>query len=404
MTREERRENERAKKERIKNRRKKRKEKERTERQKRRSRRNVRKTRKSTSLAYTGKPVKKRKKPFSNTELSYFCGQMARDLQAGISTIEAIETMEEEYASPSDKEVMREIRDGIFETGVLSSSMAKTGLFPHYMVQMLEIGEKTGNLDSVMFSLQGHYAREEQLRTSIQSALFYPLIMTCMIVAVITVLLVKVMPIFNQVFRQLGTEMTGFAAVLMKISDFINANLAPILLVFALLVLFIFWCIKAKSGKAFSKKIMRLFGGYRELAEMIACCRFADGIALVQQSGYSPEQGFQMVYELNEDKEFQKKLDLCMEKMNTGSGLAEAMKESEIFVGSYAHMISSGSRTGSLDKVMTKIAEIYQEEIDTKISNQLALLEPALIVILSMVVGAILISVMFPLLGIMATI
>ncbi len=349
---------------------------------------------------YSGK---KKHKPFTNTELSYFCGQMARDLQAGISSIEAIETMGEEYTSPADKAAMDRIRDDMLASGELSSSMEKSGLFPNYMVTMLSLGEKTGNVDSVMYSMQGHYAREEQLRTSIQSALFYPLIMTCMILAVIGVLLVKVMPIFNQVFRQLGTEMTGFAGVLMQLSNFINSNLVIILLVFAILVVIVIWCIKGRTGKKVSHWIMTRFRGYRELTEMIACCRIADGIALVQQSGYSPEQGFLHVCKLNEDKAFQGKLDFCQEKMDKGVSLADALKDSGIFVGSYAHMITNGSRTGSLDKVMTRIAEIYQDEIDTKISNQLAMLEPALIVILSMIVGAILISVMFPLLGIMAT-
>jgi type IV pilus assembly protein PilC len=93
----------------------------------------------------------------------------------------------------------------MIQNGSLFQSMENTGLFPNYMLHMVRIGEQTGNLDEVMQSLQEHYEREESIRVSIQNALIYPFIMAGMIIVVILILLVRVMPIFNQVFKQLGT-------------------------------------------------------------------------------------------------------------------------------------------------------------------------------------------------------
>ena len=352
------------------------------------------------------KPKKSRRKkirPLSYLELSYFCGQMALILKSGISSIEGVEMMEDDFSTGADRQIVEIIIETVHLTGQLSVGLAATEAFPDYMIHMVAIGEETGNLDEVMEALEEHYSREEQLRQSIQSAVTYPLIMSGMIIAVIIILLVRVMPIFNQVFRQLGTEMTGFAAGLMAASNFISTYALLFVIALAIIIVFAFFCVKTDAGKALSRKFTRRFKATRELNDRIASCRFADGMSLILRSGLSPDRGFDLVAELNEDKDFGKKLDKCRSKMLEGTSLSDALHETSIFTGVYSRLTSIGNKTGSLDQVMGQIATLYQDEIDTQISNRLAVLEPALIVVLSVVVGVILLSVMFPLLGIMAT-
>ena len=352
------------------------------------------------------KPKKSRRKkirPLSYLELSYFCGQMALILKSGISSIEGVEMMEDDFSTGADRQIVEIIIETVHLTGQLSVGLAATEAFPDYMIHMVAIGEETGNLDEVMEALEEHYSREEQLRQSIQSAVTYPLIMSGMIIAVIIILLVRVMPIFNQVFRQLGTEMTGFAAGLMAASNFISTYALLFVIALAVIIVFAFFCVKTDAGKALSRKFTRRFKATRELNDRISSCRFADGMSLILRSGLSPDRGFDLVAELNEDKDFGKKLDKCRIKMLEGTSLSDALHETSIFTGVYSRLTSIGNKTGSLDQVMGQIATLYQNEIDTQISNRLAVLEPALIVVLSVVVGVILLSVMFPLLGIMAT-
>lgn len=349
------------------------------------------------------KSRRKKIRPLSYLELSYFCGQMALILKSGISSIEGVEMMEDDFSTGADRQIIDIILETVHLTGQLSVGLAATEAFPDYMIHMVAIGEETGNLDEVMEALEEHYSREEQLRQSIQSAVTYPLIMSGMIIAVIIILLVRVMPIFNQVFRQLGTEMTGFAAGLMAASNFISTYALLFVILLAVIIVFVFFCVKTDAGKALSRKFTRQFKATRELNDRIASCRFADGMSLILRSGLSPDRGFDLVAELNEDKDFAKKLDKCRAKMSEGISLSDALHETDIFTGVYSRLTSIGNKTGSLDQVMGQIATLYQDEIDTKISNRLAVLEPALIVVLSVVVGVILLSVMFPLLGIMAT-
>lgn len=352
------------------------------------------------------KVFKKRKKkirPLSYMELSYFCGQMALILKSGISSIEGVEMMEDDFSTGADRAIIDTILDTVRLTGQFSVGLAATEAFPDYMIHMVAIGEETGNLDEVMEALEEHYSREEQLRQSIQSAVTYPLIMSAMIIAVIVILLVRVMPIFNQVFLQLGTEMTGLAAGLMAASRFISSYALIFVIAIAVVIIFAIFCVKTDTGKNLARRFTNSFKGTRELNEKIASCRFADGMSLILRSGLSPDRGFDLVAELNEDTSFSRKLEKCRDKMTNGVSLSDALHEAGIFSGVYSRLTSIGNKTGSLDQVMDQIASLYQDEVDTKISNRLAVLEPALIVVLSVIVGVILLSVMFPLLGIMAT-
>lgn len=339
-------------------------------------------------------------KQLSNTELSYFCGQLALVLHSGISALEGLNMMQDDYSSADDKKILDALYQGMMQTGYLHTALRESGIFPNYMVQMVQIGEETGNLDDVMQSLQNHYEREAAIRSAVTNAVTYPLIMSGMILAVIVVLLVRVMPIFSQVFRQLGTEVSGLAAGLITLGDVISRYSIVFVITLVAIIAIILICVKTNAGKKLAGNIPAI----RQLNSRISASRFAGGMALTLKSGLGPGRSFELVSSLNEDKEFAKRLDKCQELINEGEGIAEALHTAGIFGGVYARMASIGNKTGAMDQVMEKIAGLYQEEVDTRINNTLAVLEPALIIVLSVIVGIILMSVMFPLLGIMSSI
>ena len=333
-------------------------------------------------------------KPFTNMEISAFCGQIALILKSGISSLEGITIMLEDTASAGEKDILQAILDHMQETGSMYQALENTRLFPSYMLHMIQIGEETGTLDEVMSALSEHYDREDSIAKSIKNAVTYPLIMAGMMVVVIIVLLVKVMPIFNQVFIQLGTEMTGFSRTLMGIGNAINHYsivFVAILVVIAALILF---GTRTASGKQMSRNIGYKFRFTRVIYEEIAACRFASGMALTLSSGLNPERSMELVSALNDDVHFQKKIDACQSLIDEGQDLAEALHGTGILTGMYARM----------DQVMDNIAGLYQDDIDTRMNNSLAVLEPTLVIALSLIVGVILLSVMLPLMGIMSSI
>lgn len=343
-------------------------------------------------------------KSFSNIELSAFCGQMALILQSGISSIEGISIMLEDSSSEEEKQVLADILEDLQTTGNLADSLESTGLFPSYLIQMVRIGEETGTLDEVMKALNVHYEREDSIMKSIRNTVTYPIIMVGMMIAVILVLIVKVMPIFNQVFIQLGTEMTGFSRVLMNLGNTINRYSIVFIVLVLLLIAAILYCTRTSRGKQVMYRLGFHIASVRRIYDEIAICRFASGMALTLHSGLNPERSMELVSSLNEDERFQEKLKTCETLINDGEDLSKALHDAGIFTGIYTRMASVGSKTGTMDQVMDHIAELCQDELDTRMNNALAILEPSLVIALSLIVGVILLSVMFPLIGIMSSI
>ncbi len=333
------------------------------------------------------------KRKFSNIELSFFCSQLAMILTSGISSMEGLSMMMEETESEEEKQILAEMIEQLESGSNLYESLEKTELFPAYLLQMVKIGEETGKLDDVFSSLAQHYNREDTIKNSIRHALTYPLIMTGMIILVILVLLMKVMPIFNQVFIQLGTEMTGLAGLLVSLGNSLSKYVLLIIAIMMIIAAIIIY---------FGKKAIHRIPYMRNIYEKIAACRFASGMSLALSSGLNPDHSMELVCELNEDPIFAKKLEECRTYVAEGEDLSKALLRAGIFTGLYARMASIGSKSGTMDQVMQQIAESCQEEVDTRINQMLAVIEPTLVVVLSLIVGVILLSVMFPLIGIMS--
>ena len=268
---------------------------------------------------------------------------------------------------------------------------------------MTEIGEQTGTLDEVMEALSLHYEREEALSCNMKNALIYPLIMAAMMVAVIILLLLKVMPIFNQVFLQLGTEMTGFSRVLMQMGTALNRYSAVFIALVLSVIAAALLGTRTKKGRAFFRGIGMRLPHIRTMYEELSVCRFAGGMAISLKSGLTQEQSLELTERLMEDPAFREKLARCKNVLAEGGDLAAAMHQEQIFTGVYARMASIGARTGELERVMERIADLCQEEIDNRMNRTLAILEPTLVITLSLIVGAILLSVMLPLMGILSS-
>lgn len=344
----------------------------------------------------------KKYKPLSNSELAAFSDQMAMILHSGIPAIEGITVMSEDADSEEEKALLLEMKDTLYQTGSFSQSLRDAGIFPAYFLKMVEIGEHSGRLDEVMESLAFYYEREDNLSKAIRSAITYPLIMVCMMLLIILLLITKVLPIFQQVFEQLGGSLGGFSKGLLQIGAGISRYsfvFAGILCILALAVLFF---TKTKQGRnavsAFTSRLKMT----RAFSDQISACRFAQGMALTLSSGLTVEQSLELSGGLTNNPAFQERLADCRELMKQGETFSEALIHTGIFSGLYARMLAMGFRTGSTDEVLHKIASSCEEEIDTKLRNIIAIIEPTLVAVLSVIVGMILLSVMLPLMGILS--
>lgn len=345
---------------------------------------------------------KAKQNTLSNLELSAFCEQMAMVLKAGISAVEGISIMKEDAQAAPERELLDIIYEKMQETGVLAAALEETGVFPEYICKMTQIGEETGTLDDVFVSLERYYQRQEAISRGIRSALTYPLIMIGMMALVIVVLLTRVMPVFQQVFRQLGMEMSGFSRGALLLGNALSRYAVFFVALIVVLALILVWLVKTKGGREKLESLGQHFRLSKEISDKMAVCRFADGMSITLKSGLTPERGLELVDELNENRFFKEKITACREMLEAGSSMAEAFRQAKVFTGVYARMTELAGRTGVMDEVMGKLSDRMEEEIDEKIGSFISMLEPTLVILLSLIVGTILLSVMLPLLGILA--
>lgn len=341
---------------------------------------------------------------FNDLETAAFCDQIALILKSGISSTEGISVMLEDTSDPSEREILLTILNKNEETGSFAKALANVGVFPDYMLNMVSIGEESGRLDEVMSQLATHYEREDSIRRSIRGTFAYPVIMIAMMIIVIIILLVKVMPIFATVFRQLGTEMTGFSKTLMNIGTAISNSSVILISVLALVSVLGILAIKTEGGRKTARRLGSKIRSIRVIMNSTAACRFAGAMSLTLSSGLMPDRCMELTEALNSDAAFGEKIARCRKLVSEGEDLSAAIHEAGIFSGVYSRLVSIGQKTGNMDESMSRIAALYQEEIDTRMSNMLAVLEPAMVIIISIIVGIILLSVMLPLIGIMAAI
>lgn len=347
------------------------------------------------------------KRVLSSNERIVFCEQMAMILKSGLSVTEGLMMMKEdtEEQYPAQRELFETLEKRMEEKGMLHEVLEETGAFPDYMIHMIRIGEETGNLDEVMDGLAVYYEREEAIKQDIKSAVTYPLLMLAMMGIIVLVMVIKVLPVFAQVYEQLGGQMTGIAAVLLKAGAAIRTYYGWIILVAILAGTGALWLSGTDKGRKFMRNTSRHFFAIRRIMRQMSLARFASGLSMALRSGMNYEDAFQMLEMLlEEDAEMKKNMEACVDKINTGETLSRAAVEAGILTGLDARLVSIAEKTGETDRALNEVAARADDEVTGRIQNVISVLEPSLVAFLSVLVGGILLSVMVPLMGILSSI
>lgn len=341
-------------------------------------------------------------KLYSSRELSAFCLQISLLLKAAVPLEEGLSIMAEDAASKEEQELLRAMAEDVELGEPFYSAMEKTGSFPAYVVRMAKLGQQSGTLDRLMESLSVYYEKEYIMMNNLRNAITYPVMMVLMLLVVLFVLFTKVMPVFEEVYAQLGVRMSPVSLAATRFGGIFSG---AALILFAVLVLLILAAAVASGtghGMAWASRLKDWFNEKSKIALAVAGRRFTAVLALTLQSGMELEKGMVIAAELVDNKKVAGQITACAEKLQAGSGYYEAMKETGLFSKFHIQMIKVGTRSGRLDEVMQDISEDYEQQADTSMDNVIARLEPTLVAVLAVAVGLILLSVMLPLAGVLA--
>lgn len=342
------------------------------------------------------------KKRLTSEELYAFSDEMGMMISSGVSSIQAITMMLDESEGGEEKALLTDMEKVVGETGSLSRAIEESGVFPDYFVEMAKMGETTGKMDSVLTNLAAHYSREMAISSAIRSAVTYPLMMVAMMLVIIIVLVTEIMPVFNRVFKQLGGTMDGLSAGFLAVGTFLKAHGVILLLILLAIVIYLIVLNKSSWGRVRRNNLLYKSRRFKSIHSKIATSRFASAMAMTLSSGMDVMQALDVSGRIVDAPDFEKKVEKCKDSFAESMDIGKAFSLSGIFGGLYGRMAILGAKTGNMENVLEKVATTYQEEADEEINDLIAVVEPTLVIILSVIVGIILLSVMLPLLNIMS--
>ena len=350
--------------------------------------------------------MKKPEKPYqySYQELSAFCLQIGLLLEAAVPLDEGLAIMAEDAGCEDEKQLLLYMAEGAELGDPFFKVLEDAGTFPLYVVRMAKLGQQSGTLDQMMKSLSDYYEKEYRLLVNVKNALTYPIMMVVMLLVVLFVLFSKVMPVFDQVYEQLGAKMSPAARSAIRLGGLFSGAALIAAAVIALAVFGIWAASRFGHRISLVDKMVNYVKCHSRIALAIANRRFTSVLALTLKSGREFEKGLELAGELVDNGKVAAQIEKCGRTLETGASYYQAMKDTGLFSGFYVQMIKVGSRSGRLDAVMEEISEDFEQAADQSMDNMLARFEPTIVAVLAVSVGLVLLSVMLPLVGVLAAI
>ncbi len=350
--------------------------------------------------------MKKPEKPYqySYQELSAFCLQIGLLLEAAVPLDEGLTIMAEDAGCEEEKALLLYMAEGAEFGDPFFKVLEDAGTFPLYVVRMAKLGQQSGTLDQMMKSLSDYYEKEYRLLVNVKNALTYPVMMVVMLLVVLFVLFSRVMPVFDQVYEQLGARMSPVAQSAIRLGGLFSGGALIAAAVIAVAVLCIWAASRFGHRITLVDKMINYVKCHSRIALSIANRRFTSVLALTLKSGMEFEKGLDLAGELVDNEKVAAQIRKCGQALETGASYYQAMKDTGLFSGFYVQMIKVGSRSGRLDAVMEEISGDFEQAADQSMDNMLARFEPTIVAVLAVSVGLVLLSVMLPLVGVLAAI
>lgn len=328
-----------------------------------------------------------------------FSRQFAAMVNAGVAMVRSLGVLSEQCSNPKLKKALQGVSADVQEGSGLSESMRKhPQCFDFMYVSMVQAGETGGVLDDVLNRLAKLLEDDSRLRNQIKSALTYPVVVLFLAVGIFIAMTVFVLPTFEKIFDSLNVELPAFTQVMMGISRFLRTPqyVAIIIVILAGLVFAFQTYYKTRVGREtvdrYSLKVP-LFG---DLIKKTATARFCRTFGALTKSGVPILQALEISRDTAGNQIIANAIDESRREIQTGGMISLALQKERVFPNMAIQMISIGEETGELDKMLSKVADFYENEVEEAVKAMTSIIEPLMIVVLGGMVGSILISMYLP--------
>jgi len=330
-------------------------------------------------------------------EIAAFTRQMATLVKAGIPLADALGALVDQIPNLRLKTPVSEVRAAVNEGSSLADALAKhPKLFDELFVSMVRAGEVAGNLDDVLIRLSEFLESSQKLKSKVQSAMIYPIVMVVIGTIIMAVLMVKVIPNITSMFKQQGKTLPWNTRLLIWTSDFAgNWWWAIGFGLIAAIFLFMQWS-RSKEGRHVWDGVTLRLPVVGELVRTINVSRFSRTLGTMLQSGVPMLRALETARQIVGNVLIQQAVEDAKRAVTEGESLAQTLKKSGQFPPTMIHMVAVGEKAGQLEQMLERVATTYDAEIDAKLSRFTALLEPLMLVVMGGAVAFIVFSILQP--------
>ena len=340
----------------------------------------------------------------THTELTNFCRHFAIMINSGLTVLECLDALRNQSFSPYFKSILQIIYADVKGGFMLSSAIEKhKKAFPQFFRSMVKVGEYSCKLAQVFNNLATYYEKEHTVKAKTASALSYPIILLILTFGTVILMLVFIVPTFQDALKTLNVTPTGLTKVAYDVSDYFNANYPTIILVVIVVGLILFLFAKTKAGKSFFDwlKINAPFIGTVNVN--IITAKFARCFGLLISSGMDLTEALDSVVIVFGNVDVEKRFKAATEHVKNGMSVSTAFEHYKLFPEVMLQMIAVAEKTATFEEVMEKSANFYDDMVDTSLNSFVNKLQPIILGILGVVVGGLFVAVYSPILSIMDT-
>lgn len=341
-------------------------------------------------------------KKLTNEQICSFCAALEHLIRAGIGLGDALVLMKEGEQEKENRQMLAKMALRADEGAALSAVLRESEKFPAYVSTMIEVGEQTGKTEQTLAAVVRYYECRGRMDRHLRSALVYPASLLAVLVAVVFVLLIWVLPVFNDVYARLGSSLTGVAGSLLAAGAALRKGMPVLcgLLVLLGIVLMI------KPLRSWVLGLWSRIRGDRGAGKKVLSARFVQAVSMAVSSGMQDMQAVEMACRLSEGEisAFQSRCEKCRAEVEKGKSLQEALYENDFLTASARRLLHAGTSSGKRETVLQKLSEELLEESEEALERRTGCIEPIVVAVACVLIGTVLLSVMLPLMHIMTAI
>ena len=323
--------------------------------------------------------------------------QLAVLLEAGMQLNEALGCILDQIDHPRFTKVVYDVRERVRQGATFADALAAhPRVFNELYVNMVRAGEKSGALDIILARLADYLDNQARLARRVRSASVYPALMTVFGGLIVTFLMAVVVPKISEMFTRMNQQLPAVTRMLIATSNFLHNYWYIVAALAAVLVIGLRRYVHTESGRRRWHRFVLRIPMFGELTLKMAVSRFARTLGTLLEGGLSMLGALGIVQGLVRNAVLESAIEDTQDAVRGGQALAGPLRRAEVFPPMLTHMVSLGERSGQLERMLIKVADTYDEEVDATVNTLVSLLEPAMIIVMGFVVGFIVLAVLLP--------